>query len=178
MLAREASRAELAQEALSAVPRRAADGRRWRRGRKRAPGYADTDDATHHQDQPTGLGGHWIFVSDTLSAGRGASAFCASSTTSAVSAWQRWSTPARGGVRVVRELERLTIERATPETVVSDNGTELTSGARCCAGQPEGSRGTTSSRASRCRTRSSNRSTASCATSVSTSTCQQPRGGA
>ena len=34
-----------------------------------------------------------------------------------------------GGVRVVRELERLTIERAMPETVVSDNGTELTSGA-------------------------------------------------
>ena len=34
-----------------------------------------------------------------------------------------------GGVRVVRELERLTIERATPEMVVSDNGTELTSGA-------------------------------------------------
>jgi hypothetical protein len=33
-----------------------------------------------------------------------------------------------GGVRVVRELERLTIERALPETVVSDNGTELTSG--------------------------------------------------
>jgi len=30
---------------------------------------------------------------------------------------------------VVRELERLTIERALPETVVSDNGTELTSGA-------------------------------------------------
>ena len=56
-----------------------------------------------------------------------------------------------GGVRVVRELERLTIERATPETVVSDNGTELTS-ARCCAGQPEGWRGTTSSQASRCRT--------------------------
>ena len=34
-----------------------------------------------------------------------------------------------GGVRVVRELERLTIERRMPETVVSDNGTELTSGA-------------------------------------------------
>ena len=46
-----------------------------------------------------------------------------------------------GGVRVVRELERLTIERALPETVVSDNGTELTSRAvLCCAGQPEGSR--------------------------------------
>ena len=29
----------------------------------------------------------------------------------------------------MRELERLTIERALPETVVSDNGTELTSGA-------------------------------------------------
>ena len=32
-----------------------------------------------------------------------------------------------GGVRVVRELERLTIEQATPGTVVGDNGTELTS---------------------------------------------------
>ena len=31
------------------------------------------------------------------------------------------------GVRVVRELERLTGERATPEVIVSDNGTELTS---------------------------------------------------
>jgi putative transposase len=30
------------------------------------------------------------------------------------------------GVRVVRELERLTNERATPEVIVSDNGTELT----------------------------------------------------
>ena len=30
---------------------------------------------------------------------------------------------------MVRELERLTIERALPDTVVSDNGTELTSGA-------------------------------------------------
>jgi putative transposase len=34
-----------------------------------------------------------------------------------------------GGVRVVRELERLTTERALPQIVVSDNGTELTSGA-------------------------------------------------
>lgn len=32
-----------------------------------------------------------------------------------------------GGVRVVRELERLTRERATPRVIVSDNGTELTS---------------------------------------------------
>jgi putative transposase len=34
-----------------------------------------------------------------------------------------------GGMRVVRELERLVSERATPEVIVSDNGTELTSGA-------------------------------------------------
>ena len=34
-----------------------------------------------------------------------------------------------GGVRVVRELERLATERAVPQVVVSDNGTELTSGA-------------------------------------------------
>ena len=30
-----------------------------------------------------------------------------------------------GGVRVVRELDRLTAERALPRMVVSDNGTEL-----------------------------------------------------
>jgi putative transposase len=34
-----------------------------------------------------------------------------------------------GGMRVVRELERLTLERGTPPVIVSDNGTELTSGA-------------------------------------------------
>lgn len=34
-----------------------------------------------------------------------------------------------GGVRVVRELERLAFERGTPQVIVSDNGTELTSGA-------------------------------------------------
>jgi putative transposase len=34
-----------------------------------------------------------------------------------------------GGVRVVRELERLAAERAVPQVMVSDNGTELTSGA-------------------------------------------------
>jgi putative transposase len=33
------------------------------------------------------------------------------------------------GVRVARELERLIRERATPEIIVSDNGTELTSSA-------------------------------------------------
>src|SRR5579863_3737315 len=34
-----------------------------------------------------------------------------------------------GGVRVVRELERLTLARGTPQIIVSDNGTELTSSA-------------------------------------------------
>lgn len=34
-----------------------------------------------------------------------------------------------GGVRVVRELERLATERAVPQEMISDNGTELTSGA-------------------------------------------------
>jgi putative transposase len=34
-----------------------------------------------------------------------------------------------GGVRVVRELERLVIERDLPGTIVSDNGCELTSSA-------------------------------------------------
>jgi hypothetical protein len=34
-----------------------------------------------------------------------------------------------GGVRVDRELERLATERAVPQEVISDNGTELTSGA-------------------------------------------------
>lgn len=34
-----------------------------------------------------------------------------------------------GGVRVVRELERLVLVRGTPQIIVSDNGTELTSGA-------------------------------------------------
>src|SRR5271170_5288504 len=47
---------------------------------------------------------------------------------------------------------------------------------RCCAGQLEGWRGTTSSRASPCRTPSSNHSTASCATSALTSTCSAALG--
>ena len=68
------------------------------------------------------------FVSDTLSDGRRFRILCI------VDDFSRECLAAAvdtslGGVRVVRELERLAIERATPETVVSDNGTELTSGA-------------------------------------------------
>jgi len=68
------------------------------------------------------------FVSDTLSDGRRFRILCI------VDDFSRECLAAvvdtsLAGVRVVRELERLTIERALPETVVSDNGTELTSGA-------------------------------------------------
>jgi putative transposase len=68
------------------------------------------------------------FVSDTLSDGRRFRILCI------VDDFSRECLAAvvdtsLGGVRVVRELERLTIERALPETMVSDNGTELTSGA-------------------------------------------------
>jgi len=44
------------------------------------------------------------------------------------------TSPSEGGV--VRELERLVTERAVPQELVSDNGTELTSG--CGAGPPDG----------------------------------------
>ena len=55
------------------------------------------------------------------------SAFCASATTSAASALATVIDTSLSGVRVVRELERLTRDRATPQVIVSDNGTELTS---------------------------------------------------
>lgn len=41
------------------------------------------------------------------------------------------------GVRVVRELDRLMIERSTPKMVVSDNGSELTSNVIFAWGRPE-----------------------------------------
>jgi putative transposase len=68
------------------------------------------------------------FVSATLVMGD-ASASCAWWTTSAASAWQPWNDTSLGAVRVVRELERLATERAVPQEMISDNGTELTSGA-------------------------------------------------
>jgi putative transposase len=41
--------------------------------------------------------------------------------------------PSISGIRVARELDRLLVERGKPRTIVSDNGTELTSNAilRC-----------------------------------------------
>ena len=60
------------------------------------------------------------------------------------------------GKRVARELDRIIAWRGKPKTIVSDNGTELTSNAilTWTADDP-GRAGTTSRRASRCRTPSS-----------------------
>ena len=105
---------------------------RRRRGRKRALGTRTPITL------PSAINQRWSldFVSDTLSDGRRFRILCI------VDDFSRECLAAvvdtsLGGVRVVRELERLTMERATPDTVVSDNGTELTSGA-VCAGRREG----------------------------------------
>jgi putative transposase len=97
---------------------------RRRRGRKRALGTRAPMTLPNTTNQRWSLD----FVSDTLSDGRRFRILCI------VDDFSRECLAAvvdtsLGGVRVVRELERLAIERATPETVVSDNGTELTSGA-------------------------------------------------
>jgi transposase InsO family protein len=68
------------------------------------------------------------FVSDTLSDGRRFRILCIVDDFSRECLATVVDT-SLGGVRVVRELERLTFERALPEMAVSDNGTELTSGA-------------------------------------------------
>jgi putative transposase len=97
---------------------------RRRRGRKRALGTRTP------MVLPTKINQRWSldFVSDTLSDGRRFRILCI------VDDYSRECLAAvvdtsLGGVRVVRELERLVEERAKPDTVVSDNGTELTSGA-------------------------------------------------
>jgi putative transposase len=56
-----------------------------------------------------------------------ASASSASWTTSAANAWPRWVDTSIDGVRVVRELERVALERGLPGVIVTDNGCELTS---------------------------------------------------
>ena len=79
---------------------------------------------------PTTINQRWSldFVMDTLSDGRRYRILCI------VDDFSRECLAAvvdtsLGGLRVVRELERLVSERATPKVIVSDNGTELTSGA-------------------------------------------------
>ena len=66
------------------------------------------------------------FVSDTLSDGRRFRILCVVDDFSRECLATVVDT-SLSGVRVVRELDRLTLERATPKTIVSDNGTELTS---------------------------------------------------
>ena len=97
---------------------------RRRRGRKRALGTRAP------MTLPIRINQRWSldFVSDTLSDGRRFRILCIVDDFSRECLATVVDT-SLGGVRVLRELERLTIERATPETVVSDNGTELTSGA-------------------------------------------------
>jgi putative transposase len=97
---------------------------RRRRGRKRALGTRTPMTLPNRINQRWSLD----FVSDTLSDGRRFRILCI------VDDYSRECLAAvvdtsLGGVRVVRELGRLVDERAMPEMVVSDNGTELTSGA-------------------------------------------------
>jgi putative transposase len=95
---------------------------RRRRGRKRALGN------TGPMTLPSAINQRWSldFVSDTLSDGRRFRILCIVDDYSRECLATVVDT-SLGGVRVVRELDRLAIDRATPETVVSDNGTELTS---------------------------------------------------
>jgi hypothetical protein len=74
------------------------------------------------------------------------------------------------GIRVARELDRLMVAYGKPTTIVSDNGTELTSNASCDGQTTTRSSGITSRRASRFRMPSSPSSVA-CATSCSMRCC-------
>jgi putative transposase len=71
------------------------------------------------------------------------------------------------GKRVARELTALLDARGKPGMIVSDNGTEFTSNAILSWQRIIEWNGITSRQASRCRTATSNRSTAGCATSFS-----------
>ena len=97
---------------------------RRRGGRKRALGTRAP------MMLPLAINQRWSldFVSDTLSDGRRFRILCVVDDFSRECLATVVDT-SLGGVRVVRELERLAIERGTPQVIVSDNGTELTSGA-------------------------------------------------
>jgi putative transposase len=77
---------------------------------------------------PAGINQRWSldFIADALSDGRRFRILCVVDDFSreCLACVVDTSLP---GVRVVRELERLTNERATPKVIVSDNGSELTS---------------------------------------------------
>jgi putative transposase len=96
-----------------------------RRGRrKRALGTRTPMLVPHATNQRWSLD----FVSDTLSDGRRFRILCVVDDFSRECLATVVDT-SLGGVRVVRELERLATERVVPQEVVSGNGTELTSGA-------------------------------------------------
>jgi len=97
---------------------------RRRRGRKRALGTRAP------MTLPDAINQRWSldFVADALSDGRRFRILCIVDDFSRECLATVVDT-SLGGVRVVRELDRLAIERALPQIVVSDNGTELTSGA-------------------------------------------------
>jgi transposase InsO family protein len=75
------------------------------------------------------------------------------------------------GKRVARELTTLISVRGKPGMIVSDNGTEFTSNAILGWTKGHGADGNTSRRANRCRTATSNPSTAGYATSFSMRAC-------
>ena len=95
---------------------------RRRSGRKRALGTRAP------MVLPHGINQRWSldFVSDTLSDGRRFRILAIVDDFSRECLTLVVDT-SLGGVRVVRELERLGLERGTPQIIVSDNGTELTS---------------------------------------------------
>ena len=97
---------------------------RRRGGRKRAMGTRAP------MMLPLAINQRWSldFVSDTLSDGRRFRILCVVDDFSRECLTLVVDT-SLGGVRVVRELERLALERGTPQIIVSDNGTELTSSA-------------------------------------------------
>jgi len=95
---------------------------RRRGGRKRALGTRAPIELPHSINQRWSLD----FVSDTLADGRRFRILCIVDDFSRECLATVVDT-SLSGIRVVRELERLTRERTTPTVIVSDNGTELTS---------------------------------------------------
>jgi len=95
---------------------------RRRGGRKRALGTRAPIELPHAVNQRWSLD----FVSDTLADGRRFRILCVVDDFSRECLATVVDT-SLSGVRVVRELDRLTLERSTPRVIVSDNGTELTS---------------------------------------------------
>jgi putative transposase len=95
---------------------------RRRGGRKRALGTRAP------MQLPQAINQRWSldFVSDTLADGRRFRILCIVDDFSR-ECLATVADTSLSGVRVVRELERITLERATPKVIVSDNGTELTS---------------------------------------------------